>query len=457
MELLVIGGGSGGYVAAIRAAQLGARVTLVEKNELGGTCLNVGCIPTKVLLHSTELYEAIGNAAAYGVSVPGASIDCEELQKYKTKTIKKLVGGINGLLHANNVTVIKGSASIIGGEGARIATEGRTVSELTFDKAIIAAGSVVSRPPITGGDFPCVVVSDDALSFTAPPVSMVIIGGGVIGIELATVYARLGTKITIVEALDRILPNMDEEFAVLVYKKLAKSGVTIHTACQVTEVRQDGTVCFNGVKGKEAVRGEKVLMAVGRKPNTNGLGLESSGVRVDRGAIQTDDYMRTSCPNIYAVGDCTGGMMLAHVASEQGVVAAENAVKGDARKYDGKTVPTCVYTEPELASVGMTEANARKQYSNIRVGKFDLAANGKTMLMGGKGLIKFVVDGDTEEILGLHILSPRATDIIAAGALALRLEATVEEIVTTIHAHPTVAEAVQEAANDVLGFCIHKH
>lgn len=457
MELLVIGGGPGGYVAAIRAAQLGARVTLVEKGELGGTCLQVGCIPTKVLLHATGLYEEIGGAAAYGISVTGAVLDFEALQKFKAKTVRRLTGGVGGLMRANNIVVHKGTAVFVDSGHVRVTAGDGSVTGLPFDRAVIATGSAAAGIPVPGADLPCVVTSEDALSFTRPPAGMVIIGGGVIGVELATVYARLGTKITIIEALDRILPNMDRELTDLVAKKLKASGIEIYTSCRVSAIEQDGTVCFSGAQGEQSAQGEKVLMAVGRRPDTRGLGLESLGIRLDRGAICTDEYMHTDCPGIYAAGDCTGGMMLAHVASEQGIVAVENAVKGDSRRYDGKTVPGCIYTEPELASVGLTEEQARQRHRNVRIGKFNLAANGKTMLMGSSGLIKFVVDGDTGEILGLHILGPRATDMIVEGALALRLEATVEEIVTTIHAHPTVAEGIQEAANDAMGFCIHQY
>jgi len=457
MELLIVGGGPGGYVAAVRAAQLGAKVTLVEKGELGGTCLQVGCIPTKVLLHATELYESIGSAAAYGISVSGAAIDCAVLQAYKTKTVRKLTGGVGGLMRANNITVHKGTASFLDAGHVRVTAENGAATELSFDKAVVATGSVTASIPIPGADLPCVVTSDEALSFIRPPASMVIIGGGVIGVELATVYARLGAKITIVEALERILPNMDAKLTALMTKQLKAAGIAIHTSCRVSAIEQDGTVRFSGAQGEQSAQGEKVLMAVGRKPNTQGMGLESLGVRLERGAIQTDAYMRTNCPGIYAIGDSTGGMMLAHVASEQGVVAVENAIKGDIRRYDSKTVPGCIYTDPELASVGLTEDQARQRYRHVKTGKFNLAANGKTMLMGSSGLIKFVVDGDTDEILGLHILGPRATDMIVEGALALRLEATIEEIVTTIHAHPTIAEGIQEAANDALGLCIHKH
>jgi dihydrolipoamide dehydrogenase len=457
MKLLVIGGGPGGYVAAIRAAQLGAEVTLVEKNKVGGICLNVGCIPTKVLLHGSGLLEEMKTAAVYGIMSENVSLDFKKLQSYKEKTVSRLVGGVQSLLKANGVTLISGEAAFKGKNSAEILTAGGAL-KIDFDKAIIAVGSEAARIPIPGVDLAAVIGSDAALSLSVVPKSMAIIGGGVIGIELGTVFSQLGCKVTIVEALERILLNMDEDLATEAAVNLKKKGVTIHTAARVTDIESEGEgalVHFTFAGEKVSVLAEKILMCVGRRPNIKGLNLEATGIKTERGAITVDACLRTNVKHILAIGDCIGGMMLAHVASAQGVIAAQNVCLDQNDVFDSKTVPGCVYVEPELAGVGLTEEAARKLYANVKIGKFPLAANGKTMLMGGRGLVKFVVDGDTDEILGLHIAGPRATDIIAEGALALRLEATTDEIISTIHAHPTIEEAILEAAEDVHGRCIH--
>jgi dihydrolipoamide dehydrogenase len=457
VKLLVIGGGPGGYVAAIRAAQLGAEVTLVEKNKVGGTCLNVGCIPTKVLLHGSGLLEEMKAATVYGITGENISLDYKKLQAYKEKTVDKLVSGVQSLLQANGVKLINGEASFNGTNSVTVHTaEG--VSKIGFDKAIIAAGSEVAKVPIPGADLPRVIVSDVVLSLDTVPNSLVIIGGGVIGVELGTVFSRLGCKVTIVEALERILLNMDDELAAEAMSSLKKKGVMIHTAARVTGIEPDGDgvlVHFTCVGEQLSVAAEKVLMCVGRRPNIKRLNLEAAGIKTGRNAISIDSSQRTNVKHIFAIGDCTGGMMLAHVASAQGIIAARNACLDQNDVFNPKTVPGCVYIEPELAGVGLTEEAALKSYTNVMIGKFPLMANGKTMLMGGRGFVKLVVDGVTDEILGLHIAGPRATDIIVEGALALQLEATTEEIINTIHAHPTIGEAVLEAAEAVHDRCIH--
>jgi dihydrolipoamide dehydrogenase len=457
VKLLVTGSGPGGYVAAIRAAQLGADVTLVEKNKVGGTCLNVGCIPTKVLLHGSGLVEEMKTAAVYGITGDNISLDYKKLQAYKEKAVGKLVGGVQSLLKANGVRLIKGEASFNGINSVTVHTAAG-LSVIEFDRAIIAAGSEVAKVPIPGADLPQVIDSDTALSLDTVPNSLAIIGGGVIGVELGTVFSRLGCKVTIVEALERILLNLDGDLASEATASLKKQGVTIHTAARVTGIEPEGEgalVRFTCTGEQFTVTAAKVLMCVGRRPNTKGLNLEAAGIKTERSAVIVDHSQRTNVKHIFAIGDCTGGLMLAHVASAQGIVAAGNACLEKNDVFDPKTVPGCVYIEPELAGVGLTEEAARKSYSNVKIGKFPLMANGKTMLMGGRGFVKLVVDGATEEILGLHIAGPRATDIIAEGALALRLEATTEEIISTVHAHPTITEAVLEAAEDVHGRCIH--
>lgn len=451
MKLLVIGGGPGGYVAAIRGAQLGADVTLVESEHIGGTCLNVGCIPTKALLHTAELYESAGHSGAYGVTAT-PSLDWGVAQTHKQDIVNQLVRGVEGLLKVNKVRVVRAPAVFTGPTTVMAGDE-----KITFDKVIIATGSIPSTPPIPGVDGPQCMDSTGALALESIPATLVIVGGGVIGVELATVYQRLGCQVTIIEMMDEILPLLDKEMAGLLHAELVKQGVTIMNGAKVLEIEDCGdTAVVHAVIGDENkdVRAAKVLIAIGRRANTAGLGLETIGVKMDRGCVVVDSSQRTNVPGVFAIGDCTGGVMLAHVASAQGEVAAEVAMGEDAH-YDGRTNPSCVYTSPELACVGLTEAQARDQYGDCVIGRFPLSANGKSLIEGEDGLVKIIAEPKYGEILGLAILGPRATDLIAEGALAIGTESTLDEIVATIHAHPTVAESIREAALVAQGRAIH--
>jgi dihydrolipoamide dehydrogenase len=455
-RIVVIGGGPGGYVAAIRAAQLGGDVTVVERGELGGTCLNVGCIPTKALLHAAEYLEMGEKASLCGVTFE-ASLDFRKTQEYKGKVIAKLVAGVTGLLKANKVTVIKGEAAFAGQGTIRVRAADGSVQEIGFDKAIIASGSAATVPPIPGLDLPRCLDSTDVLSLTSVPKSMVVIGGGVIGVEMATAYAAFGTKVSIVEMMDRILPLMDREMGVLVRSGLEARGVTVTTGAKVLSVQEKGKAAKVSVEYQDSVldfEAEKVLVAIGRRAETEYLNLNAVGVALERGCVIVDSQQRTNVEGIYAVGDCTGGTMLAHVASQQGEIAAENAL-GHTNHYESKTVPSCVYTDPEFASVGLSEEQAREQGIDYVVGRFPLVANGKSLIMGSGGLVKIIAGKTYKEILGVHIVGPRATDLIVEGALAIGLEATVDELIATIHAHPTVGEALREAALATLGRAIH--
>ncbi|MCC8164973.1 MAG: dihydrolipoyl dehydrogenase [Planctomycetes bacterium] len=452
MHVLVIGGGPGGYVAAIRAAQLGADVTLVEQDRLGGTCLNVGCIPTKALLHSAELLEEARHAGDYGVVIPEARVDFEKVMAKKNAVVKQLVAGVTGLMAANRIKVMKGTATFTGQK--QVAVGGET---LTPDKIIIAAGSVPARPPIPGLDLPQCIDSTGALSLEAIPASMAIIGGGVIGVEMATAYAAFGTTVTIIEMLDEILPMMDRELTKTVRSGLEKKGVVIKTATKVLSVEdRDGqaVVHIENSAGPAEVTADRVLVSVGRKINTESLDLHAAGINHDRGRILVNERMETTTPGIYAIGDCTGGAMLAHVASAQGEVAAENAL-GHPAVYDSRTNPSCVYTNPEFAGVGLTEEKAKEQGLDYVVGRFPLMANGKSLIMGGGGMVKIIAGTIDGEILGFHMVGPRATDLVTEGALAIGVEATLDEIIATIHAHPTVGEASREAALAALHRAIH--
>ena len=454
--ITVIGGGPGGYVAAIRAAQLGAEVTLIEKSHIGGTCLNEGCIPTKALLHSAEIYEEAKNGESAGV-IAEPKLDFAKVMENKGAVVDRLVGGVKTLLKANGVKVIEGEASFIDKTKAKVVTKDGE-QEVTSDKFIIAVGSVPAVVPIEGINSPQCIDSTGALSLEALPKSMAVIGGGVIGVEMATAYSAFGTKVTIIEMLPRLLMNIDADAVGLISKSLEEKGVDIMTSTKVVSVADKGATAVVKVEkdGKELeVEAEKVLVCIGSKSATASLNLEASGIEAERGVIKVNDHMETNVRNIYAIGDCTGGVMLAHVASMQGETAAENAMGEDSR-YDGKTNPACVYTSPETASVGYTEEAAKKEGISYTVGMFDLGGNGKSIIMnGGKGFVKIIAHSRSKKILGMQIIGPRATDLIAEGALAISVNAGIEDIIKTIHAHPTVSEAVREAALAADGRAIH--
>lgn len=457
IKVAIIGGGPGGYVAAIRAAQLGAKVTLIEKEKLGGTCLNVGCIPTKALLHSAQLYEEAKEGTKYGVIANDVKIDFTKVQKNKEDVTNQLVNGVKGLLSANNVEVIYGEASFVDKNTVEVKGD-KCLEKLTFDKFIIATGSIPAKPPIPGINSDKCIDSTGALELNEVPKSMVIVGGGVIGIEIATLYSTLGCKITIIEMLEEILPMMDGELTKIIRSKLSKKGVEIYTDSKVLSFNDTGENIDVNVEmpdGKTRVfTGNKALISIGRRTNTQALKLENAGIVNDRGRIGVNEKMETNVPGIYAVGDCIGQIMLAHIASVQGEIAAENAL-GHNSVFDGKTNPSCVYTKPEFASVGLTEESAKKGGVDYIVGKFPLAANGKALIMGEDGVIKIIAGKKYKEILGAHIVGPRATDLIGELALAIGMEATIDEVIATIHAHPTVAEAIKESALAVEKRAIH--
>lgn len=456
MHIVVIGGGPGGYVSAIRASQLGAKVTIVEKKHFGGTCLNVGCIPTKVLLHTSELYRTmLHESSELGIDIGQLSLNWPNLQKRKDAIVSQLVGGVEVLLNSNGVSIINGEASFTGKNQICVRDENHNETIVDFDKAIIASGSESIILPIKGVDIDGVITSTEALSLEEIPESMCIIGGGVIGCEFASLYSSMGCDVTIVEMLPELISVMDKEIVGILKQELSKNGVGILTSTRVNSISKEGDGLLVETD-KDAFKVDKVLLATGRRPKTDGLNLEVIGVKTERGAIVVDPLtMQTNIGSIYAIGDCNGGILLAHVASAEGTVAAEHAMNKKS-KMDMRTTPSAVYTRPEIASVGMTEEEAVKTGYGVKVGRFPLYANGKSLIMGeGGGLVKFVVDESTDEILGIHMAGPRATDLISEGCMALRLEATVEEVISTIHAHPTVSEAFHEAAHAVHSSAIH--
>ena len=461
-RVIVIGGGPGGYVAAIRLAQLGAKVTVIEQKHLGGTCLNVGCIPTKCLLHSAELMVDIKNQGKeIGVEVEGVKVNFPQVIAHKNAISKQLTSGVAGLLKLNKVKKVDGEAAFVGEKRIRVTKPDGSAEEMTADAIIVATGSVNAVPPIPGiRENPNCIDSTGALSLEKLPESMVVIGGGVIGLELACAYAAFGTRITVVEAMDHMLPMLDGDLTAVGVAHMKKMGIAFALECPVQAVETSPVgakvVCTTKSGDTVTFEAEKVLVAIGRKANTASLDLEAGGIRNDRGRILVNDRMQTNVPGVYAIGDCVfGKAQLAHTASAMGEVAAEN-IMGHDSTYDESTNPTCVYMEPEAASVGLTEEQCKAKGLDYKVGKFPMSANGKALIInGGEGLVKIISDAKYGEVLGMHIIGPRATDLISEGALAIRLEATVDELISTIHSHPTVTETIREAALNAMGRAIH--
>ncbi|SFP84275.1 dihydrolipoamide dehydrogenase [Oscillibacter sp. PC13] len=462
MQIIIIGGGPGGYVAAIRAAQLGAQVTLIEKEHLGGTCLNIGCIPTKCLLHSAELIENIKNQSTdIGVEVSGVKVNFPQIIAHKNDISKKLTSGVSGLLRMNKVKVVNGEATFTAPKTLSVTKADGSKETMTADAIIVSTGSVNAQPPIPGlKENPNCIDSTGALSLEKLPKSMVVIGAGVIGLELACAYAAFGTRITVVEALDHVLPMLDGDLTKVGMTHMKKMGIEFNLECPVQSVEDSAlgakVVCRNKTGERVCFEAEKVLVAIGRKANTASLNLEAGGLNNDRGRIIVNERQQTSVPGVYAIGDCVfGHAQLAHTASAMGEVAAENICGLDS-VYKETTNPTCVYIEPEAASVGLTEEQCKARGIAYKVGKFPMSANGKALILnGGEGLVKIIAGETYGEILGMHIIGPRATDLIAEGALAIGCELTVDELISTIHSHPTVTETMREAALDAEGICIH--
>lgn len=443
--VLVIGGGPGGYVAAIRAAQLGAKVTLAERAEIGGTCLNRGCMPTKALLHSSEVYELATNSADIGIIGRDVAVDWPRVQATRQSVSDKLTGGVRALMRANKVTVVEGEAKFTGPKTVEVG--GKTLNP---DKIIIAVGSKPVMPPIPGlKECPACIDSTACLKLDHIPESLVVIGGGVIGVELGSVYRRFGSKVSVLELQDRILPQMDGELAELAAAQLVAEGMDLRTGAKVTRVdtTTNGAAVHAEIGGKDTVfEAEKVLVCVGRSPNLEGLGLDKAGIAVEGGFIKVDKRLETSVPGVFAVGDCSGRLMLAHAAMAMGEAAAENAMGGEAG-FNEDMSPACAYVGPEIAGVGYTEERAKELGIEYIVGRFPTSANGRSLVSGCTGgIIKVLAGPKFGEILGVHILAPSATELIEEAALAIRLEATLDELTDTIHCHPTVAEALREAA-----------
>jgi dihydrolipoamide dehydrogenase len=451
-DIVVIGGGPGGYVAAIKGAQLGKKVALVEKNALGGTCLNVGCIPTKTLMKSAEMLKTVKEASEFGVKSEGlhsVSLDMAMVQERKAGIVGQLVGGVKGLLRANGVSLIEGQAILMDSHTVQIQE-----TTITGKFVILANGSKPKTLPIEIHNEACVLGSEEMLNLTEIPNTVAVIGGGVIGIEFAYFLASVGVKVTVIEFLDSILPMVDEEISQLVMKDLLDMGIEFHLSSQVMEIGKNN-VTFKKQGKTEQVESDMVLMAVGRVAALDGLDCHKLGIETVRGAVKTDERLRTTLENVYAIGDINGKSMLAHTASMEGIIAVENICgKTATMRYD--RVPSAIYIQPEVASVGLTEKEAMAKYGQVKVGKFPLLANGKAKVEGDeRGLIKVIVDAKYGEIVGVHMYAVHATDMISEATLAMNLEATAEEVAMSIHPHPTVSEAIHEAMHGAHDRMIH--
>jgi dihydrolipoamide dehydrogenase len=489
-DLVVVGGGPGGYPAAIRAAQLGLKTALVEKERVGGVCLNWGCIPTKAMLRSAEVLETMQHGAEYGVLADNVRLDYPAVLKRKERVVKTLTDGVASLLKANGVTVVDGHARFVGpktvevvgvgaaplGDGgprynAPPAGDGRPRARLEGRNLIVATGSTPVLLPIPGIDLPGVVTSDGAFLLGEVPKRIVIIGASAVGAEWASMFSAFGADVTMVELLPTLLPAEDEDLGKALARSFAKRGIKVLTQRTVSEIApaakakgrrsgEDGplrvTVTDPDGQHPTQVETDVVLVGVGRRPNTGGLALERAGVATDqRGWVEVDDRLRAGVEGVHAIGDVTGKVLLAHVASHQGLVAA-GVIAGHDERMNYRTVPAATFTHPEVASVGLTEARAREGGHDVVVGRFPFTALGRAQTYGvTEGLVKVVAERRYREVLGVHIIGPSASDLIPEGVLAMHLEATLDDIADTIHAHPTLGESGMEAAMVALGLPVH--
>lgn len=455
-DIAVIGGGPGGYVAAIRAAKLGKKVALVEYGHLGGTCLNRGCIPSKTLLRHAEIIEQIEKAKDWGIEAGPVTLSLEKMLKRKDQVIKKLRTGIEYLMKQDNIEVLAGLGEVEADGAIRISRQEKETT-IKADKIIVATGSTPFVPPLAGIDSARFYTSDTVFDIEKIPNSIVIIGGGIIGVEFACIFTSLGVDVTIVEMGGRIIPSEDPDASKHLAKTLKKKGVRILTNTKVTELKQAGDtqqVVVESDKGKtEVIDTEDLLICVGRKPNLSAISKLDLGMNGP--FVKVNDMMQTSQPNVYAVGDLIGGWQLAHAASAEGHVAAANAA-GERESIKGKIIPRCVYTSPEVASVGISEAEAKERGLHLKVVKTDLSANGKALAMGeAEGFVKLIADVKHGEILGVTMVGPHVTEMIAEPTAFMHLEGTVEELDSMVHPHPTISEALYEAAGSWLGKGVH--
>lgn len=457
-DLIIVGGGPGGYVAAIAAAQKGGRVALVDEAKLGGTCLNWGCIPTKALVESAARYRLVLGAERFGVRADNVSYDFPAVQARKNEVVARLGAGVRQLMASNGVRVVTGRGELLGGGRVAVRTTGGGVEELEARYIIVATGSVPARLPVPGADLPGVIDSNGMLDIPAVPRRLAIVGGGVIGIEFASIFRAFGAEVTVVEMLPSILPAVDEEISRRLALSLRKQGVAISTGARVQSIERGGDALELVVEvggATSRIAADVVLVATGRKPNLDSLDLERAGVSHSRGGISVDRRMATNVAGIYAIGDVTGGIMLAHVASAQGLVAVDN-IFGRPREIDYTAVPNCIYSFPEVASVGLSEKEALQKGLAVEVARFPFAASGRALIHDEvEGMVKIVGEAGSGRILGVHIVAPHASELIHEGVLAVSRGLTAGEWAEMIHAHPTLSEATGEAVHILNGLYIH--
>ncbi len=446
-DVVIIGAGPGGYVAAIRAGQLGLKTAIVEREEVGGVCLNWGCIPSKSLLKNAEVLSLMKQADKFGITFDNMKYDLSKAMNRSRQVADRLVKGVQYLLKKNKVDLVKGDGSIASTGTVEVSPEGE---KLEAKNVIIATGS---RPRLLPGlqfDSEVIISSYDALKLTEVPPKLIVVGGGAIGVEFAYFYRTYGSEVTIIELLPHILPNEDEEISVLLEKSLSKLGIEILTGCSVQKItRQDskGKVLFSSESGEKEVEGDKVLIAIGVAGNSENMGLEKLGVKVEKGFINVDEKMMTNVEGVYAIGDVTGPPLLAHVASAQGVLAVETIAGHETTPLVYEDMPRATYCHPQVASLGLTEAQARERGFKVKVGKFPFSASGKAIAIDDyEGMVKFVVDEEFGELLGAHIIGPEAAELLSEIGVAKQLEYSADDIARTVHAHPTLSEAIMEAA-----------
>jgi dihydrolipoamide dehydrogenase len=454
-DLVVIGSGPGGYVAALRAAQLGLAVTVVEKDALlGGTCLHRGCIPTKALLHTADLLEEARHGGSLGVDCSEPKLDLGRAHQHKQKVVRKNAKGIESLFRKNKIEVAPGRGRLDGARRVVVASDG---GERAIDtrRVLLATGSAVRGLPFLPFDGERVLSSDHILELATVPARLAILGAGAVGVEFASMFATFGSKVTLIEMLPRVLPLEDEEISAALEKALAKRGIEILTSTGAIGARVGATSVVLELE-RRPLEADAVLVAVGRRPVTEGLGLEAAGVETERGFIKVDRFMRTAVAEVYAIGDVVPTPQLAHLASAEGILAVEHMAGLEPRPIDYDQVPSCTYGDPEVASIGLTEAKARERGWDTAVGRFPFAASGKAAILGrGDGFVKVVRDTRHDQLLGVHVIGPRATELIGEAGMALRLESTVEDLERAIHPHPTLSEAMMEAARVAAGRGLH--
>lgn len=453
-DLVVIGGGPGGYVAAIRAAQLGAKVVLVEKDKLGGTCLNRGCIPTKVFFKNAEAWRNVLESAEMGISVSDASFDWGKVIERKNNVVSQLVGGVEGLLKKHGVELIKGEAKVLDSNSVFISYYGGRSETIKSRNIILATGTVAGNIPLDISPDVNIYDINSILDLEALPKSLAVIGGGILGCEIASIFHTFGVDVSIIEIMPTIMPAVDEELVAVIEEEFGQQGIKLINGVQISRIEKSGERNKIILADNNIVEAELVMMAVGRKPQTAAYSDLSLNLD-EKGYIEVNEKMQTSMKNVYAIGDITGKIQLAHVASAQGMIAAENSC-GKESKMEYEAIPNCVFTHPQAAFVGLTEKQAKKQQIPFITFKFPFYANGKALALGDtKGFVKIIADKRWDEIIGVHIVGPNATDLIAEAAVAMKLEATAEELARTIHAHPTLSETLMEAAGGIHGEAIH--